>query len=51
MQRILVALQRQDIIAALLDDLCGNGALAIHRVSGDNRAPQREHLQSASALR
>jgi hypothetical protein len=32
MQRALVGLERQDMIASLFDDLCGNGALAVQRV-------------------
>ena len=45
MQRALVALQRQDIVAALIDDLLGDVALAVERVDGHDRALEREHLQ------
>ena len=45
MQRSLVALQRQGIVAALIDDLLGDGALAIERVGGHDRPFQRQHLQ------
>jgi hypothetical protein len=45
MQRALVALQRQDVVAALIDDLPGNGTLAVERVGGHDRALQCEHLQ------
>src|SRR3954469_18938672 len=45
MQRALVAFQRQDIVATLLHHLLGDGALAIERVGGDDRAVQRQHLQ------
>ena len=45
MQRALVALQRQDIVSALTNDLLCDRALAVERVSGHDRALQRQHLQ------
>jgi GT2 family glycosyltransferase len=45
MQRSLVALQRQHVIAALIDDLLGDGALAVERVGGNDRALQAEHAE------
>src|ERR1700749_180901 len=45
MQRTLIALKRQDIVAALIDDLLGNLTLAVQRVDGHDRAFQRQHLQ------
>lgn len=38
MQRTLVALQRQGVIATLIDDLLGDLALAVERVDGHDRA-------------
>jgi hypothetical protein len=38
MERGLIALQRQRVIAALIDDLLGDGALAVERVDGYDRA-------------
>jgi len=32
----LIAFQREGVIAALVDDLLGDGALAIERVGGDD---------------
>ena len=37
MQRGLVALQRQGIVAALIDDLLSNRALAVERIGGYDR--------------
>ena len=45
MQRGLIAFQRQGIIAALIDDLLSDGALAVERVHGHDRALQRQHRQ------
>ena len=45
MQRALVALQCQGIVAALLDDLLGDRALAVERIGGHDRAFQRQHGQ------
>ena len=44
-QCALVALQRQHVGAASLDDPLGDGALAAHRVRGHDAALEREHLQ------
>ena len=38
MQRALVALQRQGIVAALLNDLLSDHELAVQRVGGHDRA-------------
>jgi hypothetical protein len=38
MQRALVALQRQDVVATLIDDLLGDLTLAVERVDGHDRA-------------
>lgn len=45
MQGGLIALQRQGVIAAAIDDLLGDGALAVERVDGHDRALERQHLQ------
>lgn len=37
LQVLLVALHRQYIVAALVDDLCGDGFLSSHRVDADDR--------------
>ena len=37
-QRALVALQGQDVVGLLVDDLLGDGALAAHGVDGDDGA-------------
>ena len=39
MQRTLVALQRQSVVATPIDDLLGDLALAVERVDGHDRAP------------
>ena len=39
-QRALVALESQSIVAALIDDLAGDVALAVERVGGHDRALQ-----------
>ena len=41
----LVAFQRQNVVAALLDDLGGNSALAVERVSGHGAALERQQFQ------
>src|SRR5271165_4301313 len=46
-QRALVALQRQRMVAALLDDLAGDLALAVERVGGHDRAFQGKHLEQS----
>ena len=38
-------LQRQDVVTALVADLPGDGALAVERIGGHDRALQREHRQ------
>jgi hypothetical protein len=38
MQRTLVALQRQSVVATPIDDLLGDLALAVERVDGHDRA-------------
>ena len=43
MQRRLISFQRQGIIAALIDDLLRDGALAIKRIDRDDGAFQRQH--------
>jgi hypothetical protein len=50
MQRALVAFQRQRIVAALIHELLRNGALAIERVRGHDRALER-HRQQLSVPR
>jgi hypothetical protein len=45
MQRVLVALQSQRVIAALIDDLLGDRALAVQRIGRHDGAFQRQHLQ------
>src|SRR5271154_1540662 len=45
MQRMVVALERKDIVAALADDPASNVTLTIERVCGYDPALQREHLQ------
>jgi hypothetical protein len=40
MQRALVPLQRQDVIAALIADLLGDRALAVERIGCHDRALQ-----------
>ena len=45
MQGALVALQRQHIVATLIDDLLSDGALAGHHISGYDSALQRQQLQ------
>ena len=45
MQRFLIALQSQSIVAALIDDLPGDGALTVERVGGHDRPFQRQHFQ------
>ena len=43
-ERALVALQRKQVIAALVDDLSGDLFLAAHRVDGDRRSFRVEQL-------
>ena len=45
MKRSLISLQGQGIVSALIDDLLGDGALAIERVGGHDRPFQPQHLQ------
>ena len=44
-QPALVALQRQDVVGLLVDDLARNLALASHRVDGDDRPIDRQHVE------
>ena len=44
-ERFLVALQRQDAVPALAGDQLRRGALRVHRVPGDERVLQLQHLQ------
>ena len=44
-QRRLVALQRQDVVATALQDGLRGGALAVHRVGGDDPALERQERQ------
>ena len=44
-QRALVALEGENIVAALFHHLFGDVALAVHRVGGDDGALERQHLQ------
>jgi hypothetical protein len=41
----LVAIERQRMAAALIDNLPGGAALAIERVHGHGTALQRQHFQ------
>jgi hypothetical protein len=41
----LIAFQSEDIIGLLLDDLARDGALAAHRVNGDDRAFDRQEVE------
>lgn len=45
MQRSLVALEGQNVIGLLVDDLFGDGALAADGIDADNGAFDRKHLQ------
>jgi hypothetical protein len=45
MQRALVSLQRQRIVAALMDNLPSDRALAVECIGGHDRTFQRQHLQ------
>src|SRR5882724_5613889 len=45
MQRALITLERQGIVASLIDDLTGDIALTVERIDGHDAAFQREHLQ------
>ena len=45
MKRSLISLQGEGIVAALIDDLLGDGALAIERVGSHDRSFQPQHLQ------
>ena len=42
---MVVALERQNIVATLADDPGSNVALTVERVCGDDPALQRQHLQ------
>ena len=44
-QRAMVALERQNIVAPLVDDLLSDMALTIERIGGHNSAFQRQHFQ------
>lgn len=44
-ERPLIALERQHVVAALLDDLPGDLALGPHRIDRDGRAAQLQDLQ------
>ncbi len=44
-QRPLVALQRQDVVGLLVDDLPRNLALASDRIDGDDGALDRQHVE------
>ena len=44
-QRRLIALQREDIVPAPIDDLPGDIALAVEGIDGDGRAFERQHRQ------
>ena len=44
-QRALVALQGEDVIGLLVEDLLGDVALAAHRVDGDDGALDRHHVE------
>ena len=44
-ERALIALQSQRIVATLIDDLLSDRTLAVQRVGGHDRALQRQHLQ------
>jgi hypothetical protein len=41
----LIPLQRQDVIGLFLDDLCGDVALAAHRIDRHHRALDRHHVE------
>jgi len=45
MKRSLISLQGQGVVAALINDLLGDGALAIERVGGHDCPFQPQHLQ------
>ena len=45
MERLLIALERQRVVAALAHNLAGDRALAIERVRCDNRALQGQKLE------
>ena len=44
-QGLLIRFQRQSIVALLLDDLRGDGPLAVQRIRGDDAPLQAEHTQ------
>jgi hypothetical protein len=44
-QRALVALEGEDVVAALRDDLFGGGPLAVEGIDGHDRALERQHLE------
>jgi hypothetical protein len=44
-QRALVALERQHVVAALIDHLLGNVALAVEGIGGDHHPLKAEHPQ------
>ena len=45
MQRSLIAFERDDVVGFLVLDLLGDGALAAHRVDGDDGALDRHHVE------
>jgi hypothetical protein len=45
MQRSLVSLQSEDVVAALIHDLLGNCTLTVERIRCHNRTLQRQHHQ------
>ncbi len=45
MQGGLIALEGEQVVAALIDDLPGDLAMAAHRIDGDDRALERMHFQ------
>jgi hypothetical protein len=47
MQARLITFQRQHVVAALLDDLLGDLALAVERVHGNDAALERQHLRQS----
>ena len=45
MQRALISLQRQRVVAALIDNPLSDRTLAVERIGGHDRTLQRRHLQ------
>lgn len=44
-QRALIALQGEHVVSLLVEDFPGDVALAAHRIDGDDRPLDRQHLQ------